>query len=201
MKRNTTCFAGGSVVVAVLSLAAGAAEAQLTLYEHADYRGGTRTFARDQRDLASQGFNDKASSFRIESGTWELCIHADYRDCRTFRADEGDLARLQGWNDAISSVRRVGRGGGEIEVFDDIEFEGRSRAFSGKIDDLRQHGWNDRISSVVVRGGRWQICRHSGYRDCREVDGDVPDLRGGGWNDAISSLRPLRGNDEDDDDD
>ena len=184
----------------LLAFAAQAAAAEITLYEHKDYRGESRTFDRAAVNLRDLGWNDKASSFRIDSGTWELCADVDFRNCRTFRSDEGDLTRFRGWNDAISSLRRVGRGAPEIEVFEHRDFSGRSRRFDGRVDTLRPLGWNDRISSVRVLSGRWQICRHDGYRDCREVGGDERELRGE-WNDSISSLRPLRPFRDDDDDD
>ena len=39
--------------------------------------------------------------------------------------------------------------------------------------------------------GRWQVCRHNDYRECREIGGSERELPRD-WNDAISSLRPLR---------
>jgi hypothetical protein len=138
------------------------------------------------------GWNDRISSFRIDSGTWELCREIEFRDCRTFRSDERDLTRQRGWNDTISSVRRVGGGDRpEIEVFEHNDFGGASRTFDRAIDALDPQGWNDRISSVRVLRGRWEICRHNAYRECREIGGDDRRLTDG-WNDAISSLRPLR---------
>ena len=59
------------------------------------------------------------------------------------------------------------------------------------VDALKSYGWNDRISSLRVISGRWQVCRHNDYRDCREVGGGEREPPRD-WNDAISSLRPLR---------
>ena len=178
-----------------LALAAGASAAasgaEVTLYEHVEFRGASRSFDRDVPDLRSMGWNDRASSIAIRSGTWELCRDTGFRDCRTFRSDERDLQRLRGWNDAISSLRRVGGDQPEIEVFEHFDFEGDSRTFDRSESALQGQGWNDRISSVRVISGRWQICRHNGYRDCREIGGDESRLPSG-WNDAVSSLRPLR---------
>jgi len=165
----------------------------ITVYEDLDYRGASRSLERETRDLRGLGWNDKVSSFRIDSGTWELCREIDFRDCRTFRSDERDLTRLRGWNDAISSLRRVGgdEDRPEIEVFEHFDYEGGARRFDRAIDALQSQGWNDRISSLRVRSGRWEICRHNGYRECREIGGAERRLSDG-WNDAISSLRPLR---------
>jgi hypothetical protein len=174
-----------------ICLAGAAGAAEITLYENVEFRGGSRTFDREVSDLRRLGWNDKASSFVLRSGTWELCRDIDFRDCRTFRSDERDLLRLRGWNDAISSLRRVGGDQPEIEVFEHFDYEGASRTFDHEVDALKSEDWNDRISSLRVVSGRWEICRHNGYRECREIGGDESRLSGG-WNDAISSLRPLR---------
>jgi hypothetical protein len=178
------CLAWGA-----LGLLALPAAAEITLYEHFDYRGASRSFGDEVADLRREGFNDKTSSFRIDRGDWELCRDIEFRDCRTFRDDESELARA--WNDTISSLRRVGRGRAEIEVFEHWDYRGARSTFDGPEDDLRSIGWNDRISSIRVLSGRWQICRDIDLRDCREIGSDDRELRGR-WNDAISSLRPLR---------
>lgn len=176
---------------AVTSLRPVGSGSGLTAYQDNDYRGASRTFDREVRDLRSVGWNDKISSLRVGSGVWELCRETDFRDCRSFRSDEPELGRLQGWNDAVSSLRRVDSDQPSIEVFENFRYEGASRTFDRSIDSLKSEGWNDRISSLRVVSGRWQICRDNGFRNCREVGGDENELPRD-WNDAISSLRPLR---------
>jgi hypothetical protein len=60
-------------------------------------------------NLDRTGFNDRASSIRIEGGYWLFCSDADYQgDCRTF--GPGDYPNLpDGFERRISSVRRVNR--------------------------------------------------------------------------------------------
>jgi Zn-dependent protease with chaperone function len=78
----------------------------------------------------------------------------------------------------------------EVELYEHIDFGGKSlRILEGS--SLLDRAWNDRVSSLRVRDGKWEICRHSEFRDCRTVDGDLADLRSLGWNDVISSLRPM----------
>lgn len=184
-----------TVASAALVLALGLsarASAEVTLYENVEFGGGSRSFDQEVSDLRGMGWNDRASSIAVRSGTWELCRDTKFRDCRTFRSDERDLQRLRGWNDSISSLRRVGGSDRpEIEVFEHFDYEGDSRTFDSAVNALKSQDWNDRISSVRVLSGRWQICRHDGYRECREIGGDESRLSGG-WNDAVSSLRPLR---------
>lgn len=81
-------------------------EAHATLFERPDLSG--RSFPLDSavRDLARTGFNDRASSLRIESGYWIFCSDAEFRgECRTY--GPGDYANLPGMNNAISSGRRI----------------------------------------------------------------------------------------------
>jgi hypothetical protein len=90
---------------------------QLTLYTDINFSGRAVTVQGATRDLVALGFNDRASSIVIASGRWEVCVDADFRGhCEFF--ERGEYARIDGWNDNISSVREVGgrgeqRGHGE----------------------------------------------------------------------------------------
>jgi hypothetical protein len=169
----------------------GGSGAGLTAFEDYDFRGDARTFDREVRDLRSIGWNDKISSFRIGSGVWELCREIEFRDCQTFRADERELGRVRGWNDTISSLRRIDSDLPMIEVFEHFDYDGSSRTFERAVPELQREGWNDRVSSLRVISGRWQVCRHNDYRECREIGGSERELPRD-WNDSISSLRPFR---------
>ena len=58
-------------------------------------------------NLAVSGFNDRASSLRIEGGYWMFCSDANFTgECLTF--GPGDYATLPwGFNNRISSGRRI----------------------------------------------------------------------------------------------
>jgi hypothetical protein len=58
------------------------------------------------------GGRDGRSSLRAGPGElWEVCEHANYQGrCAVVSEEERDLRRI-GWNDIISSARRVGGGG------------------------------------------------------------------------------------------
>jgi hypothetical protein len=78
------------------------------LYEQPNFGG--RSVAVDQDfmpNLASSGFNDRASSLRVERGYWMFCSDAGFQGtCRTF--GPGDYPQLPpGLNNAISSGRRI----------------------------------------------------------------------------------------------
>ncbi len=58
------------------------------------------------QNLGATGFNDRASSLRVESGYWIFCSDSDFGgECRTF--GPGDYASLPGMNNRISSGRRI----------------------------------------------------------------------------------------------
>jgi hypothetical protein len=81
-------------------------EARATLYEGANLSGRSYALNDTVRNMGSTGFNDRASSLRVESGYWIFCSDADFRgDCRTF--GPGDYASLPGLNNTISSGRRI----------------------------------------------------------------------------------------------
>lgn len=63
-----------------------------------------------EQDSASVGnfWNDKISSIKIYSGTWEFFEHVNYQG-RSFRLHPGNYSALsRDWNDVISSFKQVG---------------------------------------------------------------------------------------------
>ncbi|MFN7112374.1 MAG: beta/gamma crystallin-related protein [Brevundimonas sp.] len=80
----------------------------ITVYENANFRGASREFVGEDRNLGRTPFNDRISSVRVQ-GRWEVCTDAEFRGrCRIV---EGDIRNLNGgFNDSISSMRPV-RGG------------------------------------------------------------------------------------------
>lgn len=82
--------------------------ARATLYEGPNLSGRSFPLNGGYMDnLGETGFNDRASSLRVESGYWVFCSDAHFNgECRTF--GPGDYARLPpGLNDRISSGRRI----------------------------------------------------------------------------------------------
>lgn len=82
--------------------------ARAVLYEGADLSG--RAFVINTEvvsNFANTGFNDRASSLRIEAGYWVFCSDANFNgDCQTF--GPGDYPTLPwGLNNRISSGRRI----------------------------------------------------------------------------------------------
>ena len=82
--------------------------ARAVLYGQPGFRG--RPFVMDSNvvpDLNNTGFNDRASSLRIESGYWMFCTDANFQgQCRTF--GPGEYPELPGGlENRISSGRRI----------------------------------------------------------------------------------------------
>jgi hypothetical protein len=84
-------------------------EARATLYEGPNLSGRSYPLNDTMRNLSPTGFNDRASSLRVESGYWIFCSDSEFRgECRTF--GPGDYASLPGLNNVISSGRRISNG-------------------------------------------------------------------------------------------
>lgn len=97
-----------AAVLATFTHAAWAGE--LTLFADSDFRGARVTLQNEVRDLRQANFNDRASSVLVRSGVWQLCSDSNFGGrCAEF--GPGEYRTLPGFNDTISSVREIQRGG------------------------------------------------------------------------------------------
>jgi len=174
----------------------------IELYAGTRYSGQRKLIDRPESNLRRVDFNDRASSVRVPRGeVWEVCVNADFDDCRVVDSDVPDLAVL-GLNREISSARPrpfgggVGRGGfpspnrPRIVLYDGRNFSGRATTIDDETPTLRWTN-NNTAGSLRVESGRWELCdqvRFSGR--CITIAQDVPDLARFGWSNRISSLRP-----------
>lgn len=198
---------GSAALIAGLGLfvACSAAQAaEITLYEDANFGGAQLTLRGYTPNIASTGFNDRASSLVVTSGRWELCTDADFKGTCTV-VTPGEYPALQGGlNDRISSAREVGSygdrrgsyrdyGRGSIQLYGQPGFAGRMLQLDADAPSLDQNNFNDRASSVVVNEGTWELCVDANYRgDCRTYGpGRYPDL-GYGMAKQLSSARLVR---------
>lgn len=170
----------------------------ILVFEDSAFEGRSRTFSADVRDLRGSGFDDRISSVVVASGeTWELCVDPDYSGrCMTITDWEINLADI-GWNDRISSMRRVRGNRGDLigpqtlDLFAGTNYSGQRTAITGEVDNFRSINFNDRALSVRPRGGEsWEICVNADFDDCRVIDEAVPDLGTIGLARQISSARP-----------
>lgn len=201
------------------ALAAQAAmAADITLFSGGDFNGREISLRNDTRDLNQLGFNDRASSLVVQSGTWEVCVHADFGgECRVYQP--GQYRSLDRFNGQVSSVRLVSvaagrderreewreerreerrerraerRGGrdAELVLFDGSNLRGRSLPLRGDVGDLVSTGFNDRAQSIVVEGGSWEVCQHRDFGGvCRVYEPGQYNNLDRGLNRSISSVR------------
>ena len=81
-------------------------DARATLYEGVNLSGRSYAVSGTMQNLGQTGFNDRASSLRVESGYWIFCSDSEFRgECRTF--GPGEYAQLGDLNNKISSGRRI----------------------------------------------------------------------------------------------
>jgi len=81
--------------------------ARVVLYEGENFGGRAYTVSSNMlNNLADAGFNDRASSLRVERGYWMFCTDANFQgECRTF--GPGDYPQLGWLSHRISSGRRI----------------------------------------------------------------------------------------------
>lgn len=87
---------------------AGAASAQVTLYQNERFYGPTFATSGSVSNLARAGFNDRASSLIIQRGTWLVCEDSDFRGrCIQLRPGQYPSLAAMGLNNRVSSLQRL----------------------------------------------------------------------------------------------
>lgn len=202
-----------TLVVAGLAIAS-QASAEVTFYERQGFAGQSFTTERRVDNFTRYGFNDRASSVDVIGDRWEVCDDARLRgNCVVLRPGRYASLAAMGLNDRISSARAVNRNAriadhryaplpvvihdnspsAEITFFEREGFAGRSFTTEEQISNFVRYGFNDRASSVMVLGGRWEVCEDVRF-DGRCVvlrPGRYPSLAAMGLNDRVSSVRAV----------
>lgn len=107
MRRILLCTVAVSMGFAAAAHAQG--RPQIILYQEDNYRGNQLRLDGENARLKRDHFDDRASSVRVLSGTWELCDDDVFKGrCITVGRDEPKLSRL-GMDDRISSARPLSR--------------------------------------------------------------------------------------------
>ena len=190
-----------------------AAAGEITLFTDADYRGRPLTLREPVLNMDRIGFNDRASSAIVRSGTWEICEHKDFGG-RCIVLGPGEYRMFDGFNDQASSARELERGrrdrrhddggwggrgprddgrrGPPVELFADRRFSGEGVMLDGDVHSLRSRNFNDRAGSMIVREGEWQVCEHDDYRGRCVVYGPGRHPLPRGLDGMVSSVRRVR---------
>lgn len=186
------------LLVAGIAAAGPAYAAEIVFYEHDAFRG--RTFVANQSisNFANVGYNDRASSVIVRSGTWQLCSDAYFRGrCVTVTPGDYPSLRSMDLNDMVSSARELdwlagGRGpaaAARVELFEGRAFAGGHFSVNDTITNFSDVGFNDRANSMVIQAGTWQLCEHADFRGACQIYGPGRYADLGGLSGRVSSIR------------
>ena len=149
-------------------------------------------------------------------GGWSCVVSAGSGPVRVNNRDglfaDNDISSIELLSERAlleAAERRRGVRAPGIEVFWDIDFEGRSLVITDSVAELptfitetgEKQSWDENISSIVIRGGTWRLCEASGFnrpsggwsvlvsaRKRGAVQQSASEC--GGWtNDSISSIQ------------
>ncbi|CAG0957898.1 hypothetical protein BURK1_00553 [Burkholderiales bacterium] len=204
---NTTRLVRAAALLGFLSIAGASAAQDIIFFEYADFNGRRVSASNSVSDLANSGFNDRASSMVVRSGTWQVCTESYFRGrCVTLNPGEYRNLGQIGLANQISSARQVGGQGGGwaggggsgypqagATLYEGFNFGGASFGVEGDVPNLGRTNFNDRARSLVVQGGSWQLCRDDDYRGGCQTFGPGQHGNLGFLAGEVSSIRPLGG--------
>ena len=93
---------------------------------------------------------------------------------------------------AAAALVAAGHAAAQITLYEGEGFRGRAITADREIWNMQREGFNDRASSIVVDGGRWEVCEDARFSGRCVVlrRGSYSSLRDIGMNNMISSVRP-----------
>jgi uncharacterized protein YcfJ len=142
---NTTPHTRVALLVA-LALASGAAQAQITFYEHPNFEGRSVTTNAPLSALSRSALNDRASSAVVRGQRWEICDGDRFQGrCTVLRPGQYPSLMAMGLDDRVSSVRAVNRRTRDEElryapapwVSSDYRRRDRERLYDATVEDAR----------------------------------------------------------------
>jgi len=195
-------------------LVATQAAAQVTFYERENFKGRSFTTEESVRNFERRGFNNRASSVVVERDRWEVCEDARFSGrCVVLRRGSYPSLEAMSLNDRVSSARIIERNAripddryaplpgmprdddndAQITFYERDGFQGRSFSTEEQIRNFERSGFNDRASSVMVSGGRWEVCEDARFSGRCVVlrPGRYPSLAAMGLNNRVSSVRAV----------
>lgn len=165
--------------------------AEVTVFRDAEFRGASRRFNSDAYDLSRDGFNDRISSYRIDSPGYGYGGSGNWGGAYGGGSYGGhsDGGYGGGWFPAWGYERPPDAG---ACFYQDPNFSGKY--FCSKVGAVVTQvpgGTNDKISSIRLFGNTSvTVFADQGFSGLsRRFDYDMRDLRRDGWNDTISSFR------------
>jgi len=100
--------------------------------------------------------------------------------------------KLKTWV-GVAGLLMAAQAAAQVTLYEREDFRGRSVSTDRPVQNLQRWGFNDRASSLVVDGGRWQLCDDAGFNGkCVVVGpGQYRSLWDMGLNNEISSIRAV----------
>lgn len=97
---------------------------------------------------------------------------------------------------ALCAFTIAGHSLAQVTFYQSENYQGRTFTAEGQVGDLQRFGFNDRASSVVVKGGPWEVCESVNFsgRCVIMLPGNYPSMNGTGLNDRVSSVRAANPN-------
>jgi hypothetical protein len=192
MRLPLLLLAGLAVSCTIHDAALAQGRPRVEVYRDADYRGDRRVLDGEVRDFNSIGFNDRVSSIRVDSGTWQFCEDANFQGrCVTVDRDQRDLAGSS-LDDRFSSARPLPDRRGDVRGGrgDDRDFGGRGddRNVAARGDN-RDFGGRGNARNGNDGGASVILYADVDFRGASRESGESRDFRDLGFNDTVSSMR------------
>jgi hypothetical protein len=189
-----------ALFVFAVALAGPAVAGEITFYGQEGFRGPALSSDRTIANFADIGFNDRAQSIAIASGSWQLCSDAYFRGrCVTLGPGEYPALTALGLANVISSAREVpalpppapAPPASRVVLYEGDGFTGRSFDVDGTIQNFQPLGFNDRARSMIVHDGQWELCVDAYLQGYCQVFGRGRYSHLGALASQLSSMRPV----------
>ena len=97
---------------------------------------------------------------------------------------------------ATCAVALASQSFAQVTFYQNENFQGSTFTAEQQVNDLQRFGFNDRASSVVVKGGSWEVCENINFSGRCVImrPGNYPSLNSTGLNYRVSSVRAADGN-------
>lgn len=97
---------------------------------------------------------------------------------------------------ATCALALAGQSFAQVTFYQNENFQGSTFTAEQQVNDLQRFGFNDRASSVVVKGGSWEVCENVNFSGRCVImrPGNYPSLNSTGLNYRVSSVRAADGN-------
>ncbi|XP_075704664.1 epidermal differentiation-specific protein-like [Rhinoderma darwinii] len=169
----------------------------LELFEFPNFKGESVSLDRDNSDLSTVHFLQKAQSLKVHEDPWTVFSNVNYHYTGNFECfSEGHYPSIPSWANKISSARLV-KGGlyqPKITLYEHVCYGGRSVYLENAENELRSSRLANMTSSHKDVSGAWILYSGEYYKGDRMVTvagEDLSNYHSYGWGDKVNSLKPI----------